>query len=77
LFQATPLDQVAREIEGRFGVSVEIADAFLEEIQVTVTFTERPLDEVIVVLCEVVGAACSVEGGVVRIARVPDALPVR
>ena len=62
VFQATPFERVVREVERRYGVSVTMADTALEKLSITATFTDRPLQEVILVLCEIVSTTCSMEG---------------
>lgn len=67
VFQATPLRRALREVERRYSVSVVLTDSALAELRVTASFTGEPLDQVILVLCEISGARCSIEGSVVRI----------
>jgi transmembrane sensor len=72
-FQATPLRDVAREIERVYSTPVTIADSALANETITATFTDRPVREVVNVVCSVLNARCDVQGGRVRIDRVPSA----
>lgn len=65
-FQATPLSTAAVEIERLYGVSVRV-DTALAATTVTATFTDRTVDEVIGVLCEVLGGRCTVDGDRVEV----------
>ena len=67
VFQATPLERALREIERRHGVLVELRDPALADMTVTATFTGRPVDQVIFVLCEIMNTTCEIEGDTVRI----------
>jgi transmembrane sensor len=66
-FEATPLWRAIAEIEGRYDVSIHLETPSLGELTVTATFTDQEWEEVVQVLCEVVRAKCSIEGGEVRI----------
>lgn len=68
-FQATPLGEAAREIERVYGASVTIADSTLARETITATFTDRPLEDVVTVVCSVLSARCETRGGRVRIGR--------
>ena len=68
-FQATPLREVAREIERVYHTPVTIADSTLAAETITATFTDRPVGEVVNVVCSVLNAKCDVQGGRVRIDR--------
>ena len=68
-FQATPLHEAAREIERLYGVTVIVADSTLAAQTITATFTDRPLDDVVGVLCAVLNARCTTGDGVVTIGR--------
>lgn len=66
LFQETPLDRVAREIEVRYGKRVEIADAGLVAQTVSGGFQDRSFEEIARTVCRVIHARCSItEGGVI------------
>ena len=68
-FQATPLREVAREIERVYRTPVTIADSVLGAETITATFTDRPVEEVVNVVCSVLNAKCNVQSGRVRIER--------
>jgi transmembrane sensor len=68
-FQATPLREVAREIERVYRMPVTIADSALGAETITATFTDRPVEEVVNVVCSVLSATCDVRDGKVRIGR--------
>lgn len=67
VFQATPLERALREIERRHGVHVELRDPALADMTVTATFTGRPVEQVIFVLCEIMNTTCEIDGDTVRI----------
>lgn len=67
VFQETPLHRAIREIESKYGVQVLLNEAQLAAVTVTMTFTNQPLEDVVLVLCETVGASCVIEGDRVRI----------
>lgn len=68
-FQATPLRDAAREIERVYRTPVTIADSALARQTITATFTDRPVDEVVSVVCAVLSATCELRDGRVRIDR--------
>jgi transmembrane sensor len=68
-FQATPLGEAAREIERVYGTPVTIADSALARETITASFTDRPLEDVVNVVCSVLSARCAVTDGRVRIER--------
>jgi transmembrane sensor len=68
-FQATPLGEAAREIERVYGTPVIIVDTTLARETITATFTDRPVQEVVNVVCSVLNAHCEVKEGRVRIDR--------
>jgi transmembrane sensor len=57
VFRATPLAQAVDEIRRHFGVTVSL-ERPLEQVPVTATFTDRSPQDVVLVLCEIVGATC-------------------
>ncbi len=79
VFRETPLRQALSEIEHRYGVTVELNDPEVGEWPVTATFADQSVDGVVFVVCEIVGAECTVEDGRYRIGslgsaeRLPDA----
>ncbi len=68
-FQATPLGEAAREIERVYETPVTIVDSTLARETITASFTDRPLREVVNVVCAVVSARCDIRDGRVRIDR--------
>jgi transmembrane sensor len=68
-FQATPLGDAAREIERVYRTSVTITDTTLARETLTASFTDRPVEEVVSVICSVLNARCDVKDGTVRINR--------
>ena len=68
-FQATPLGEAAREIERVYGTPVTIVDTTLARETITATFTDRPVQEIVNVVCSVLSARCEVRDGGVPIGR--------
>jgi len=68
-FQRTPLPRAVEEIEQRYGVEVVVADDSLAELTVTATFTDKPVEQVLPVLCAAVGAQCIYEDNSYHIQR--------
>jgi ferric-dicitrate binding protein FerR (iron transport regulator) len=66
VFQDTPLREVAKEVERRFGVPVVIRDSALAERTVTAWFADRTLEEVLRVVCAASLTRCTL-GDVVEI----------
>jgi transmembrane sensor len=66
IFNSTPLSRVALEIEHRFGARVELAPSLANET-VTAVLSDRPLGDVIEIVCGLVDAACSVESNGQRV----------
>jgi len=58
VFQGTPLAQVAREVQRRYGVTVHIEDEELAARTVTAWFADEAVEEVITVICRVAQATC-------------------
>lgn len=77
VFQATPLSRVTREIERRYGVQVFLEEPELADVSITATFTDKKLEEVILVICEIVGARCLLEEDRIRISAGGSAIQVR
>jgi len=67
VFQATPLLRALDEVERSYGIPIEIEQSGLERLTVTATFTDQSVGDVISVLCQIVGAECTVEEERVRI----------
>jgi ferric-dicitrate binding protein FerR (iron transport regulator) len=68
-FQATPLREAAREIERVYRTPVTISDSALSRETITASFTDRPVQDVVNVICSVLNAHCQVQDGRVRIDR--------
>jgi transmembrane sensor len=66
-FQNTPLRQVARELEHRYGVRVLLPDSALASRTVTAWFTGHDLEQVLSVICSAVDAHCTLRDGVASI----------
>lgn len=69
IFESTPLEEVARELERRFQANVVIDDPELATRRITAWFDEEPLEEVVSAVCVVAGARCAVAGRRIRIRR--------
>lgn len=65
-FEATPLLEVGRELERRFGLTLRVDDDELARQTVTVWFGDEPVDRVVSVLCQLVEATCTIEDSTVR-----------
>lgn len=68
VFQATPISEVAVELERRFGVEVRVADDSIAARTITAWFTDESVEEVLLIVCRAADAHCSVRDGVVSIA---------
>lgn len=66
-FQSTPLHRVATELEREYGRGVVIADSALLELTITGRYIDRSFEEVITIICSVLGAPCSIENGTATI----------
>lgn len=67
VFQATPVDRAFQEIERRYGVEAVIEDPGIADLTVTAAFTGQSVEDVVRVICEIVGARCVLEGDRVRV----------
>lgn len=67
-FHNTPLREVAREVETRFGVRVELSDPELGSHTVTALFAGRSFEEIAEVICVVTHLECTRVGNVLRMA---------
>jgi transmembrane sensor len=65
-FHNTPLPTVAREIEQRFGLRVELSEGELRERTVTALFAGRSYEEIAEVICVVANLRCTRRGDVLR-----------
>jgi len=68
-FQATPMTEVAKEIENAYGAKVSIVDTTIAAQTVTNWFSDRSLDEVVRVVCAIVATECTVQGNTVTIGK--------
>ena len=62
MFRNTPLGRAIAEIEDRYQVEVVLDATQLEDLTVTATFTEQEAEQVVFVICEMIGARCAVDG---------------
>jgi transmembrane sensor len=76
VFQGTPLHRAVREIERRYWVKV-LLEEDLADVAVTVTFTDETLNDVVLVLCEMVGAQCEVDERQVHVRRRASTAEIR
>jgi transmembrane sensor len=67
VFDSMPLRKVADEIERHCGVRVILPDSTLSIRTVTARFTDQSVEEVLMVICRIVDARCSVRDSVVTI----------
>lgn len=67
VFEATPLREVARELERRYGVPVTILDPDLEDETVRGMFLDETLRDVVDVVCRTVSVSCVVRESAVTI----------
>lgn len=67
IFRETPLERAVAEIEHRYGVTVHVEDPIRGDMPVTATFTDQPAENVLFVVCEIIGAECVVEADQFRI----------
>lgn len=67
VFQATPMREVALELERRFGVEVRVADDAIAERTVTAWFADESLEDVLLIVCRAADAHCSRSGDQVSI----------
>jgi hypothetical protein len=51
------------EVERVYGVPVSVEDPHLADVEVTVTLTDRSVEEVLLVLCTITEADCAVREG--------------
>jgi transmembrane sensor len=60
VFQATPMREVALELERRFDVVVRVADPGIAARTVTAWFTDESLEEVLLIVCRAADAHCTI-----------------
>ncbi|MDE2655322.1 MAG: DUF4974 domain-containing protein [Gemmatimonadetes bacterium] len=66
VFLDTPLAVAMEEVEERYGIEVLVESRTLLDRTLTVWFHEKPLEEVMTVVCSVVDARCTIGDRVVR-----------
>lgn len=66
-FQATPLADVAREIERHYDIRIRIANSALARRTITAWFSDWKLDDVMTVVCTIAEARCETNEGVITI----------
>lgn len=59
-FESTPLSQVAREIEDRYGMPVEVTDSALARRTITAWFGDEEPKAILNVICRIADAHCSI-----------------
>lgn len=67
VFQATPLEAAMTEIADKYGMRYEIVDETYARRDLTMWFAGKPVNEVVDVICAVLGAQCSIEADLIRI----------
>jgi transmembrane sensor len=67
-FRETPLRGVAREMEQRYGIRIELVGADLGDRTVTALFAGRTYTEIVEVICVVANLECTRAGDVLRMA---------
>lgn len=67
LFQATPLAEVAREVERRFGRTVEVRGDELRSVRISGTLEEESFEATVLALCQTAGAQCALTDAGARI----------
>jgi transmembrane sensor len=68
-FEATPLHQVARELEARLGIRIQIGDSALADRTITGWMDEADQDQMMKMICRVAGVRCTQVGDVLRMER--------
>lgn len=67
VFENTPLRSVAGEIEDRYGIRVEVAGGEVGDRTVTAWFSDQSVEEVLMVICRIADARCSISGSLATI----------
>lgn len=71
IFKDTPLSRAIREIEQIYDVDVVIDATDDFDPTLTMWVSDRPLEEVLTIVCSVIGAHCEIEGRTVRMSPRP------
>jgi len=66
VFQSTPLDSAALEIERQYGGRIQIGDSSLATRTISGWFVNRSFEEVVRVMCAAVSAQCTIESRAAR-----------
>jgi transmembrane sensor len=61
IFQATPLNTVATEIERQFGTRVHVTDDALASRTISAVFDHQSLESVVAAICRVADATCEIQ----------------
>lgn len=67
IFQSTPLHEVARELEERYQVPVEVSDPAVADRMITAWFNQEPFTDAVRVICRAADVMCDVTEERVRI----------
>ncbi len=67
VFQETPLYEAARELERQYGVHIVVTDPVLGMETITGWYADRTFEEVLMIVCGVMQARCSIENGTATI----------
>lgn len=76
VFQRTPLRDAAHELEDEYGVRIEVTDSVLGDQTITGWYVDRTFEEVLMIVCGVLQAECSLEDGVATIRPPRDDTPL-
>src|SRR5690606_19622029 len=78
VFEHTPLEQAAREIETRYGAVIELRSDALRGQTITGGFKDRSFDEIVTTICRVMAADCTIDGAhaVITSRPIADVSPV-
>ncbi len=66
-FESTPLPRVARELEHRMDISIQIMDPELQDRTVTGWFTEADMDHMVELVCRAAAVTCAMSADTLRI----------
>jgi ferric-dicitrate binding protein FerR (iron transport regulator) len=66
-FQSTPLRKAAAELEREYDTRVIVADSAFADLTITGWYVDRSFEEVITIICGVLGAPCSIQNGTATI----------
>lgn len=67
VFQSTPLEQVARELEQHYDIRVRVVDEGVAQRTVTAWFTDESVEDVLMMICRVADVHCSLSDGLATI----------